>query len=435
MACAAVHPSFGAVCGLAAAALRASERALRVLITALLWLLAAGGLLTTLTAAGAGSAAVPVVFYVVRAMASLTPSRWRGGRRGGLLGGGRRGHRRLAVSLARAACGWTTRAVGAAPGAAPVVATTAAAVTRTASRLVRAAGLFARCAARGVSLAAPVATATAASSGSTTLTIAASMVSCVAAAAVTWLPVAASHASRILLAAVVAAVLTAVRAAWTEAWQSPPSSPSNPAPLPIPATPYSWHPCTAAAAVPHHCWSSFPSRGLTGRPAPPPPPHPIWSSRGSPCGWPCKDCGARGTLLRKGKRRRRARRSPRSAAGGPPPWLRALCTRPPAAAAGGYRGRPCCRSCVLRLKTSRSRVCLRSVCFSLPGGLLEWVVSPRTLLAYSVARVPVARRGDVAAQVEASRPYREAVNEGRGGAQPLAVHGGWSCATHWTGWC
>ncbi|KAK1866206.1 hypothetical protein I4F81_008726 [Pyropia yezoensis] len=129
MASAAVHPSLGAVCGLAAAALRAAERALRVLVTALLWLLAAGGLLTTLTAAGVGSAAVPVVLYVVRAMASSTPA-------AGVAVAAAAcsavaaAATRLAVSLAPAACGWTTRAVGAAPEAAPVVATTPAAVTR-----------------------------------------------------------------------------------------------------------------------------------------------------------------------------------------------------------------------------------------------------------------------------------------------------------------
>lgn len=122
MAAEAPHPSFGAVRVIAAVALDVAEHTLRVLITALLWVLAATAMLSTVAAAAAGSAAVPVVLAVDRALALLAPAAGTAVAATAcpaVASAVTRG----SVPLVRAACGGATRAACATSRAAPVAAT------------------------------------------------------------------------------------------------------------------------------------------------------------------------------------------------------------------------------------------------------------------------------------------------------------------------
>lgn len=242
------------------------EHTLRVLITALLWLLAASGLCTTLAAAGAGSAAVPVVISMVSALASLAPAVGKAVA-AVACSAVATAVTRVAVPGARTACGAAICAARATSRAVPDAAPTATAATHVAMRrLARAAAL----AVRAASVAVPLATATAVTSGSTALAIVLPMLSFAFALAAAGLPVAALTAGRVLVAALVAGL----QAAWAAAWLSPSPSQSTAVPFPVPGTPCFWRPRSGAVAVPSRRRSSPLSEGLAGEAVLPPRPLP-----------------------------------------------------------------------------------------------------------------------------------------------------------------
>lgn len=246
------------------------EHTLRVLITALLWLLAASGLCTTLAAAGAGSAAVPVVISMVSALASLAPAVGKAVA-AVACSAVATAVTRVAVPGARTAYGAAICAARATSRAVPDAAPTATAATHVAMRrLARAACWCAALAVRAASVAVPLATATAVTSGSTALAIVLPMLSFAFALAAAGLPVAALTAGRVLVAALVAGL----QAAWAAAWLSPSPSQSTAVPFPVPGTPCFWRPRSGAVAVPSRRRSSPLSEGLAGEAVLPPRPLP-----------------------------------------------------------------------------------------------------------------------------------------------------------------